>query len=86
MTERSFPPGWPEPHASAAKGPSRPTDSEIIALAWADDTTFDAIEAQTGLSESDVIALMRRAMKPSSFRMWRKRVSGRKTKHAARVQ
>lgn len=55
--------------------------SEIVALAWDDATAFDAIEAQYGLNEGDVIALMRRHMKPSSFRMWRKRVSGRKTKH-----
>ena len=58
--------------------------SEIIALAWDDETAFDAIERQFGLVESEVINLMRRHMKPSSFRMWRKRVSGRKTKHEAR--
>jgi uncharacterized protein (TIGR03643 family) len=58
--------------------------SEIIALAWDDDTAFDAIERQFGLAEGDVIKLMRRHMKPSSFRMWRKRVSGRKTKHESR--
>ena len=56
--------------------------SEIVALAWDDETTFDAIQRQFGLSESE-IKLMRFNMKPSSFRMWRKRVSGRKTKHAA---
>ncbi len=55
--------------------------SEIIALAWDDETSFDAIERQFGLSEGEVIKLMRRNMKASSFRMWRKRVSGRKTKH-----
>jgi len=53
----------------------------IIEMAWEDRTPFDAIELQFGLQEKDVIALMRREMKPSSFRMWRKRVSGRKTKH-----
>lgn len=58
--------------------------SEIIEMAWLDDISFDAIEVQTGLSEPEVIALMRREMKPSSFRMWRKRVSGRKAKHALR--
>ena len=56
--------------------------SEIIEMAWLDDISFDAIEAQTGLSESEVITIMRREMKPSSFRMWRKRVSGRKVKHS----
>ena len=57
--------------------------SEIIALAWDDKTTFDAIELQFSLSEGEVIKLMRLNMKPSSFRMWRKRVSGRKAKHEA---
>ena len=57
--------------------------SEIIALAWEDDTTFEAIQRQFGLSESEVIRLMRLNMKPASFRMWRKRVNGRKTKHEA---
>jgi len=58
--------------------------SDIIEKAWQDDVSFDVIEATTGLSEPEVIALMRREMKPSSFRMWRKRVSGRKTKHLKR--
>jgi len=53
----------------------------IIEMAWEDRTTFDAIEAQFGLSEKEVIKLMRREMKPSSWRMWRKRVQGRSTKH-----
>jgi len=53
----------------------------VIEMAWEDRTPFDAIELQFGLQEKDVIALMRREMKPSSFRMWRKRVSGRSTKH-----
>ncbi|MEO1145413.1 MAG: TIGR03643 family protein [Cyanobacteria bacterium J06638_22] len=55
--------------------------NRVIEMAWADRTPFEAIDAQCGLSEKQVIALMRREMKPSSFRMWRKRVSGRKTKH-----
>ena len=53
----------------------------IIEMAWEDRTPFEAIEAQFGLGESDVIRLMRREMKPSSFRMWRERVQGRATKH-----
>ena len=56
----------------------------IIEMAWEDRTPFDAIETQFGLAEQDVIALMRREMKPSSWRMWRARVQGRSTKHAAR--
>lgn len=53
-------------------------------MAWDDETAFDAIERQFGLSEPEVIKLMRREMKASSFRMWRKRVSGRKAKHEKR--
>ena len=54
----------------------------IIEMAWEDRTPFEAIEFQFGLKEQEVINLMRREMKPSSFRMWRKRVQGRKTKHS----
>ena len=57
--------------------------SRIIEMAWEDRTAFEAIEAQFGLNESAVIDLMRRYLKPSSFRMWRTRVTGRRTKHAA---
>ena len=53
----------------------------IIEMAWEDRTPFEAIEVQFGLNEKEVIELMRREMKASSFRMWRKRVTGRKTKH-----
>jgi len=53
----------------------------IIEMAWEDRTPFEAIESNFGLSEQQVIKLMRSHMKPSSFRMWRKRVSGRTTKH-----
>lgn len=55
--------------------------SELIALAWCDKTPFEAITAQTGLPESEVMALMRKHLKPSSYRLWRKRVSGRSRKH-----
>jgi uncharacterized protein (TIGR03643 family) len=57
--------------------------SRIIEMAWEDRTAFEAIEAQFGINESAVVDLMRRHMKPSSFRMWRKRMAGRVTKHAA---
>ena len=53
----------------------------IIEMAWEDRTPFEAITYQFELSEQDVIILMRREMKPSSFRMWRQRVQGRTTKH-----
>jgi uncharacterized protein (TIGR03643 family) len=55
----------------------------IIEMAWEDRTTFEAIEIQFGLKEKEVIALMRKEMKASSFKMWRKRHRGRITKHAA---
>ncbi len=55
--------------------------SEIIELAWDDETSFDMIKRQTGCSEPEVIKLMRKNLKPGSFRLWRRRVSGRKSKH-----
>lgn len=55
--------------------------NRVIEMAWEDRTPFEAIAFQYGLSEPEVIALMRQHMQPSSFRMWRKRVSGRSTKH-----
>lgn len=55
--------------------------SRIIEMAWEDRTPFEAIEFQFGLKENDVRELMRKHMKRSSFKMWRKRVSGRNTKH-----
>lgn len=54
----------------------------LIEMAWEDRTPFEAIEVQFGLKENDVRALMRQELKGSSFRLWRMRVSGRKTKHA----
>ena len=57
--------------------------SRIIEMAWEDRTPFEAIEVNYGLDESAVITLMRRELKPSSFRLWRKRVTHRVTQHAA---
>jgi uncharacterized protein (TIGR03643 family) len=57
------------------------TIDRIVEMAWEDRTPFEAIELQFGLQEKQVIALMRREMKASSFRMWRERVTTRKTKH-----
>ena len=57
--------------------------SRIIEMAWEDRTPFEALKAQFGVDESAVIDLMRAQLKPSSFRMWRKRMKGRVTKHAA---
>lgn len=53
----------------------------IIEMAWEDRTPFEAIELQFGLKEKEVIELMRSQMKNSSFKMWRKRMNGRTTKH-----
>ena len=55
----------------------------IIEMAWEDRTTFEAIEIQFGLKQQDVIKLMRKEMKASSFKMWRERTKGRNTKHEA---
>lgn len=53
----------------------------IIEMAWEDRTPFEAIEFQFGLKEKEVIELMRSHSKASSFKMWRKRMANRKTKH-----
>ena len=66
-----------------SKGPE--SVSEVIEMAWSDRTTFDDIKALTNLSEAEVITLMRKNLKASSFRMWRKRVSGRLTKHKRKL-
>ena len=57
--------------------------SRVIEMAWEDRTTFEAIEHSYGLNEAGVIKLMRQELKPASFRLWRKRVSNRATKHEA---
>lgn len=57
------------------------TIDRVLEMAWEDRTTFDAIEMQFGFKEQEVIEIMRRYMKRSSFKMWRKRVTGRTTKH-----
>ena len=55
--------------------------SRIIEMAWEDRTPFEAIQREFGLNEAALIRLMRKNMKASSFKMWRERVTGRKTKH-----
>ena len=54
----------------------------IIQMAWEDRTPFEAIDFQFGLKEKDVIEFMRKNSLPSSFKMWRKRMKSRKTKHS----
>ena len=55
----------------------------IIQMAWEDRTAFDAIRVQFKMTPGEVIKLMRAQLKPSSFRLWRARTAGRKTKHVA---
>ena len=55
--------------------------SRLIEMAWEDRTPFEMIRLQYGLTEASVIDFMRSNMKKSSFRMWRKRMNGRLTKH-----
>lgn len=72
---------------SAPEGVSMPLSeadvSRVVEMGWEDRTPFEAIESGYGLNEAQVIELMRREMKPSSFKLWRQRVTGRKTKHGA---
>lgn len=68
---------------SAEQGRISVADQDrIIEMAWEDRTSFDIIQQQFGVSEAEVIKIMRRSMKRSSFLMWRERVRGRKTKHS----
>jgi uncharacterized protein (TIGR03643 family) len=55
--------------------------SRIIEMAWEDRTAFEAIEYQFGLNQDGVIKLMRSNLKLSSFKLWRERTHGQKTKH-----
>ena len=58
----------------------------VIWAAWADRITFEEIEKKTGKTESDVIKIMRRSLKPSSFRLWRKRVNSQSIKHRKKFE
>ena len=60
--------------------------NRVMRMAWEDRTTFEEIQKQTGLTEAEVIKVMRANLKARSFRMWRKRVSGRITKHAGKFR
>ena len=61
--------------------PEKKNDNWVIWAAWADRITFEEIKEKTGKNESEVIKLMRRSLKPSSFRLWRKRVHNTSIKH-----
>ena len=58
----------------------------VIWAAWADRITFEEIEKKTGKTESEVIKIMRRSLKPSSFRLWRKRVNKKSIKHRKKFE
>ena len=57
---------------------------EVIGMAWSDKISFEEIKKKTGLSESEVISIMRKNLKKSSYILWRKRVRGRSSKHRKR--
>jgi uncharacterized protein (TIGR03643 family) len=57
--------------------------SAVIQMAWEDRTTFETITERIGVSESEVIQIMRSELKPDSFKLWRKRMKGKATKHRA---
>ena len=56
-------------------------NNDVIGMAWADRVSFEEIKKKTGLSEKEVIKIMRSNLKRKSYLLWRKRVRGRLTKH-----
>ena len=58
----------------------------VVWAAWADRITFEEIKKKTGKSETDVIKIMRKKLKPSSFRLWRKRAKNQSIKHAKKFE
>ena len=81
--------GKHSPSNSALQRMARPiidsaNHSRVIEMAWEDRTPFEAIQHLYGLSEAEVIRLMRRSLKTKAFKNWRQRVSGRSTKHLSR--
>jgi uncharacterized protein (TIGR03643 family) len=68
---------------SRLSGLSQGDISAIIQMAWEDRTSFETIHERIGLSESEVIRLMRSELKSGSFIVWRMRMKGRATKHRA---
>tara|TARA_Y100000748_G_C15205940_1_gene375409 strand:+ start:93 stop:389 length:297 start_codon:yes stop_codon:yes gene_type:complete len=66
--------------------PNKDSPNWVIWAAWADRITFEEIEKKTGKSESEVIKIMRKNIKPSSFRLWRKRVKKKSIKHRKKFE
>ena len=58
----------------------------VVGAAWADRITFEEIKKRSGYSESDVIKIMRKKLKPSSFRLWRKRAKNQSIKHRKKFE
>lgn len=83
MTHRKFPDNFIPAANKTDKG--KISISEVISLAWDDEISFEQIEIQTKYNERDVIKIMRTHLKPSSFRKWRERVSGRLSKHGVKA-
>ena len=66
--------------------PKRDSSDWIIWAAWADRITFEEIKKKTGKSESEVIKIMRSSLKPSSFKLWRKRAKRQSIKHRKKFE
>ena len=66
--------------------PNIKDDNWVIWAAWADRITFEEIEQKTGKTEAEVIKIMRRSIKPVSFRLWRKRVNQKSIKHRKKFE
>ena len=66
--------------------PPKGTEDWIVWAAWADRITFEDIKKKTGKTESEVIKIMRNTLKPSSFRLWRKRVHEKSIKHKKKFE
>ena len=56
--------------------------SRIIEMAWEDRTPFEAIKKEFNINQSQVKEIMKKELNSCSFLVWKKRVKGRKTKHA----
>ena len=74
------------PNKSKKSEPNQMSPDWVIWAAWADRITFEDIEKVSGKTESDVIKIMRKNLKPSSFRLWRKRAKGQSIKHRKKFE
>ncbi|MDN5082099.1 TIGR03643 family protein [Aliarcobacter butzleri] len=59
--------------------------NRLVEMAWQDRVSFDTIKELYGFTENELKKMMRNLLKKSSFKMWRKRVQGRITKHKLKV-